>query len=208
MVHELKILSKYFEDALTGNKPFELRKNDRDYKVGDILALNEVSDDKTKYTGNSLLCEVTYVLDLKDWLADSEDYVILGIRKLWIKFRDGDRELVLGKGRTITQTNNNPFWEIKEKFLKKSSDEIEEVLNEALKNNDEIPFGVKVMKAIEKAQTEMQNAILNGIGITKEPKGMLSELVGIPENELFDDVPASQIGRLGDLIKEEKDDDN
>lgn len=171
MVHELKILSKYFEDALTGNKPFELRKNDRDYKVGDILALNEVSDDKTKYTGNSLLCEVTYVLDLKDWLADSEDYVILGIRKLWIKFRDGDRELVLGKGRDINNLTNR----IKDlaKIAKKVSEETCQALSEAAKRfgeNPTKPFGVCYMEAIEKVKGN-STELTPGTGIPQTEGG-------------------------------------
>lgn len=101
MIHELKIYPEYFHGIINKNKLFELRKDDRAYKVGDLLALNEISDDKTQYTGNSVLCEVTYILDLKDWLNDSEGYVILGIRKLWIKFRDYDREAIVGEPRKV-----------------------------------------------------------------------------------------------------------
>lgn len=35
MIHELKILPEYYEEVKCGNKNFELRKNDRDYKVYD-----------------------------------------------------------------------------------------------------------------------------------------------------------------------------
>ena len=38
-VHELKIKEDYFFNMLEGDKNFELRKLDRDYKVGDILIL-------------------------------------------------------------------------------------------------------------------------------------------------------------------------
>ena len=41
MVHALKIYPEYYEAVKSGKKPFEVRKNDRDFKVGDILALNE-----------------------------------------------------------------------------------------------------------------------------------------------------------------------
>lgn len=37
MVHELKIAPEYFKDVRTGLKKFEIRKNDRDFKVGDRL---------------------------------------------------------------------------------------------------------------------------------------------------------------------------
>ena len=46
MKHELKIDSTVFEVLACGKKTFELRKNDRDYKVGDILILRE-----TRYNG-------------------------------------------------------------------------------------------------------------------------------------------------------------
>lgn len=37
--HELKLDIKYFDDVKTGKKNFEIRKNDRDFEVGDILEL-------------------------------------------------------------------------------------------------------------------------------------------------------------------------
>jgi len=40
-VHELKTWSAYFNEVLMGRKTFEVRKNDRDFKVGDILTLVE-----------------------------------------------------------------------------------------------------------------------------------------------------------------------
>ena len=44
MVHELKILPEYFEAVDSLHKQFELRKNDRDYKVGDFLLLKEFEE--------------------------------------------------------------------------------------------------------------------------------------------------------------------
>jgi len=41
--HELKLDIKYFDDVKSGKKNFEIRKNDRDFKVGDILELKKVS---------------------------------------------------------------------------------------------------------------------------------------------------------------------
>lgn len=39
--HELKILPQYFKAVQNGSKTFELRKNDRRFKVGDTLILRE-----------------------------------------------------------------------------------------------------------------------------------------------------------------------
>lgn len=73
-IHELKILPEYFEAVVSGNKRFEIRKNDRGYKVGDILRLNEYEDGK--YTGNFHVAEITYITDY----AQQDGYVVLGIK--------------------------------------------------------------------------------------------------------------------------------
>ena len=46
--HELKTLPEYFELVRTEVKNFEVRKNDRDFKVGDLLILKEWNGE---YTG-------------------------------------------------------------------------------------------------------------------------------------------------------------
>lgn len=38
-IHELKLDIKYFDEVKRGKKNFEIRKNDRDFMVGDILEL-------------------------------------------------------------------------------------------------------------------------------------------------------------------------
>lgn len=74
--HNLKILPQYFKAVVDGTKKFELRKNDRDYQVGDCIFLNEY--DGTNYTGNSLPVMITYLL--KGGQYGLEDgYVILSI---------------------------------------------------------------------------------------------------------------------------------
>ena len=77
MIHQLKQASIYFEDVTSGRKPFEVRKNDRDFKVGDFLALNELNE-AGKETGKSALFRVTYVLNSPEYCK--EGYVILGIK--------------------------------------------------------------------------------------------------------------------------------
>ena len=39
MLHELKISPEYYDAVVNGIKPFEIRKNDRNYSVGDALRL-------------------------------------------------------------------------------------------------------------------------------------------------------------------------
>ncbi|EAH0580331.1 DUF3850 domain-containing protein, partial [Listeria monocytogenes] len=57
--HELKILSEYFWDIAEGRKTFEIRKNDRNFQVGDYLILKEFKEEK--HTGWKITVEVTYI---------------------------------------------------------------------------------------------------------------------------------------------------
>ena len=59
-VHELKIMPEYYDQVRYGNKRFEFRKNDRDFKVGDILRLKEW--DGEKYTGEEIDASVRFIL--------------------------------------------------------------------------------------------------------------------------------------------------
>lgn len=75
--HALKLLPEYFADVKTGTKTFELRKDDRGFKVGDVLRLKEWSE-PTGFTGKQELRVVTSVLRGPVYgLADG--FVILSI---------------------------------------------------------------------------------------------------------------------------------
>ncbi len=74
---DLKIQPQYFNDVFKNIKKFELRKNDRDFKVGDVLKLNEFSNNK--FTGRHLFRVITYILDNCDKYGLNHGFVILGI---------------------------------------------------------------------------------------------------------------------------------
>lgn len=63
MIHELKILNEYFEEVFMGRKTFEIRKNDRNFKKGDKLILQEWNPKTGKYTGREMARNVTYALE-------------------------------------------------------------------------------------------------------------------------------------------------
>ena len=63
MIHELKTWKGYFEAVYMGNKTFEVRKNDRDFKEGDILILKEWDNFSKTFTGRKLARNVTYVFE-------------------------------------------------------------------------------------------------------------------------------------------------
>lgn len=78
-VIEKKIFSKYFEAIKSGEKTFELRKDENSWCVGDILKLKEC-DDNGKFTNRILNCEITYVLrDVSEYGLMS-GYCILAIK--------------------------------------------------------------------------------------------------------------------------------
>lgn len=52
MLHALKTIQPYFDMVKSGNKTFELRKDDRPYNEGDKVVLQEW--DGEKYTGQEL----------------------------------------------------------------------------------------------------------------------------------------------------------
>jgi hypothetical protein len=62
MVHELKTLEKYFNDLESGEKTFELRKNDRGFLPGHQLLLREYNLESKSYTGRTLHRKINYVL--------------------------------------------------------------------------------------------------------------------------------------------------
>lgn len=78
MIHELKILTKYFQDVISGRKTFEVRKYDRPFHVGDLLALNEFDEKNKCYTGNSCLVYVDYILNDKEYCK--KEQVVMSIK--------------------------------------------------------------------------------------------------------------------------------
>ena len=62
MHHELKILPQWFDAVANGDKAVELRKNDRDYRVGDTLILQEWDADVKTYTGRTVTRLVTHMV--------------------------------------------------------------------------------------------------------------------------------------------------
>lgn len=60
--HELKTWMPYFEDVASGKKNFEVRKNDRNFQVGDIVILREWSWNTGGYTSRGTGRIISYVL--------------------------------------------------------------------------------------------------------------------------------------------------
>lgn len=88
MVHGLKALPECFTAVQSMNKNFEVRKNDRPFDIGDIVALNEWTPEDG-YSGRCMLLEITYILDNPEYCK--EEYVILGLFPLSINGMESEK---------------------------------------------------------------------------------------------------------------------
>lgn len=91
MIHQLKIEKEYFRRIVSGRKTFEVRKNDRNFRAGDYLGLNEIKsaniiNGESKETGNFILVKVLEVFEDSRFLKDG--YVIMSIKPCSIKETD------------------------------------------------------------------------------------------------------------------------
>lgn len=105
MTHKLKIKEKYLIAILNRKKTFEIRKNDRDFKVGDEILFTVVETGEEfpqKYT-------ISYVLKDCPEYGLMDGYAILGIRDEY-----DDATYLLGDyilencGITLIKTHHRP----------------------------------------------------------------------------------------------------
>lgn len=94
-IHMVKCLSIFYQDVIDGTKCFEVRKNDRNYKVGDAIVLHEVRENKVRKswreaandvpdlisTGRCKPFMITYLLQGERW-GIKEGYCVLGLGKI------------------------------------------------------------------------------------------------------------------------------
>lgn len=86
-IHELKTDPEPFAASLRGEKPYEVRLNDRDFSTYDLLVLRE-----TKYTGEEMAngAELIYtgralsrrITEVRNNYGMKDGWVILGVRKI------------------------------------------------------------------------------------------------------------------------------
>ena len=74
-VHRLKIMPEFYQAVIDGRKTFELRRNDRDFSIGDTLILCEWNGEG--FTGREWRCQVEYMLE--GYAGLQPGYAILGL---------------------------------------------------------------------------------------------------------------------------------
>lgn len=78
ITHDLKTWPQYYVAIEVGDKTFELRKMDRDYKQGDHLLLRMWNPDTKEYDGRRLKVVVSYLLAEATGLVSG--YCIMGVK--------------------------------------------------------------------------------------------------------------------------------
>lgn len=109
-VHQIKLAAMFFDDVASGRKSFEIRKNDRGYKVGDILEMMEFKSGKE--TERMVRVKVTYMIE--EYTGIEEGYCVMGIercRKDYCSYYDGfsdgvDEEMEIAKGGIVYEKHN------------------------------------------------------------------------------------------------------
>lgn len=79
--HMLKCLPEYFEPLRAGIKTFELRRNDRNFTVGDIIRFCEWSP-TAGYSNRNAVRIVTFVLAEAEAFGLKKGYVVLGLKEV------------------------------------------------------------------------------------------------------------------------------
>lgn len=74
-LHILKLQQPFFDDVYCGRKDFEVRKNDRNFEVGDRLKFIEYPSENPRF----IFRDIKYILDGGKY-GIASDYVVLGLK--------------------------------------------------------------------------------------------------------------------------------
>lgn len=77
-LHKLKVHPQFYQKIEERLKNFEIRYNDRDFRVGDLLKLEEYDPDTQCYSGRSVLVNINYITDFEQ----KPGYVVMGFAQV------------------------------------------------------------------------------------------------------------------------------
>jgi hypothetical protein len=85
-IHVVKSWPRFFEPLFSGTRTHELRRNDRDYRVGDWLELHEYDPETQEFTGRTCAVAITSLTTEHEACAVSgealhHDFCILSVKR-------------------------------------------------------------------------------------------------------------------------------
>lgn len=80
--HEIKITPDNFKAVICGNKKAELRYDDRDYKVCDIVLMREWMPKKKKYTGKGTHVRITHMIQCSRLIEGAHSWVVFSFEEI------------------------------------------------------------------------------------------------------------------------------
>lgn len=94
--HSLKSWPNFFEKIREGVKTFEIRRDDRDFQIGDLLQLQEYDMSRELYSGNFLTMRISYLLRSPHF-GLQDGYVAIGI----VPYKSTVRSVMTSKHRRV-----------------------------------------------------------------------------------------------------------
>lgn len=80
--HLLKTINPYFRDVMNHYKDFEIREDDREFEIRDLVILAEW--DGSKFTGLYVLVKIKYICEYNQ----KQGYVVFGFGRLSEDFKE------------------------------------------------------------------------------------------------------------------------
>ena len=82
-MHDIKCWPMHYDRLIDGSKRFEVRKNDRDYQVGDKLWIREWDPKAREYTERDIVFLISYIMSPHSCMAAMQsDFVILSLNEV------------------------------------------------------------------------------------------------------------------------------
>lgn len=113
-VHFLKTDWPFWRDVAEGNKTFEVRFNDRHFRVGDTLILRDWNDDRRAFRHQIsgipetvVQARVAYIL--KEFAGLTSGYVCMGLDDIEVRERCETTECECGRGIYGCEKCRGPF---------------------------------------------------------------------------------------------------
>ncbi len=79
--HHVKCWPRFYKAIDNGTKPFEVRFDDRNYRVGDILIIQEYDPESNYFSGNEVSREITYKVNGRAF-GIQEGFCVLGLKAI------------------------------------------------------------------------------------------------------------------------------